>query len=51
MGFVLLISWERVCGDLLWGREDMVNKSKEIIMGMVGWCGSKLVGYVGKLDM
>jgi hypothetical protein len=27
---------ERVCGDLLWGREDMVNKSKVIIMGMVG---------------
>ena len=34
----------KVCGDLLWGREDMVNKSKEIIMGMVGW-------YWRKLDM
>ena len=32
----------KVCGDLLWGREDMVNKSKEIIMGMVGWYWSKL---------
>ena len=41
-GICTLDFLERVCGDLLWGREDMVNKSKEIIMGMVGWYGSKL---------